>query len=177
MIDKHYSHYCSRRSDINEHMPTLYQYALECKHITEMGVRDVVSTWAFLKANPTRLISYDIMRSKNIDNAIIAAKEKGIEFEFHQKNVLNVDIEDTDLLFIDTLHQHDQLTQELNLHADKVRKYIIFHDTSKFAYTDEVTGNKGGLWPAIETFLSNHPEWQIKERYTNNNGLTIIERL
>jgi hypothetical protein len=141
-----------------------------------MGVRAVVSTWAFLKSNPERLICYDILRSNNIDTAITAAHEAGITLEFHQQDVLTTEIESTDLLFIDTLHQHDQLTQELNLHADKVRKYIILHDTSKFAYTDEVTGAKGGLWPALETFLSEHPEWQIKERYTNNNGLTIIAR-
>jgi hypothetical protein len=141
-----------------------------------MGVRAVVSTWAFLKSNPERLICYDILRSNNIDTAIAAAHEAGITLEFHQQDVLTTEIESTDLLFIDTLHQHDQLTQELNLHADKVRKYIILHDTSKFAYTDEVTGAKGGLWPALETFLSEHPEWQIKERYTNNNGLTIIAR-
>ena len=36
MINNYYSHYCEQKSDINEHMPTLYQYALECKHITEM---------------------------------------------------------------------------------------------------------------------------------------------
>ena len=176
MINNYYSHYCEQNSDINEHMPTLYQYASECKHITEMGVRDVVSTWAFLKGKPDRLICYDIIRSNNIDVAISAASKDGIELEFHQKDVLVVEIEETDLLFIDTLHQHDQLTQELKLHADKVRKYIIFHDTSKFAYTDEVTGNNGGLWPVVEMFLSEHPEWQLKERYTNNNGLTIIQR-
>jgi hypothetical protein len=141
-----------------------------------MGVRAVVSTWAFLKSNPERLICYDIKRSDNIDTVIIAAREAGIALEFHEQDVLTAKIESTDLLFIDTLHQHDQLTQELNLHADKVRKYIIMHDTSKFAYTDEVSGNEGGLWPALETFLSKHPEWQIKERYTNNNGLTIIQR-
>ena len=176
MIDQHYTYYCERRSDINEHMPVLYRYSLECKHITEMGVRAVVSTWAFLKSNPERLICYDIKRSDNIDTVIIAAREAGIALEFHEQDVLTAKIESTDLLFIDTLHQHDQLTQELNLHADKVRKYIIMHDTSKFAYTDEVSGNEGGLWPALETFLSKHPEWQIKERYTNNNGLTIIQR-
>ncbi len=176
MIDKQYTYFCERSSDINEHMPVLYRYSLECKHITEMGVRAVVSTWAFLKSNPERLICYDILRSNNIDTAITAAHEAGITLEFHQQDVLTTEIESTDLLFIDTLHQHDQLTQELNLHADKVRKYIILHDTSKFAYTDEVTGAKGGLWPALETFLSEHPEWQIKERYTNNNGLTIIAR-
>jgi len=33
-----------------------------------------------------------------------------------------------------------------------------------------------GLWPAITDFLANNPEWFIKERFTNNNGLTILAR-
>jgi hypothetical protein len=32
-------------SDINEHIPTILKYGQECEHITEMGVRWVVSTW------------------------------------------------------------------------------------------------------------------------------------
>jgi hypothetical protein len=34
-----------------------------------------------------------------------------------------------------------------------------------------------GLWPAVEEFLVDHPEWVLKERYTNNNGLTVLERV
>ena len=33
-----------------------------------------------------------------------------------------------------------------------------------------------GLWPAVEEFLQEHPEWTIERRYTNNNGLTILKR-
>ena len=33
-----------------------------------------------------------------------------------------------------------------------------------------------GLWPAIEEFLENNKNWKIKERYINNNGLTILEK-
>ena len=34
-----------------------------------------------------------------------------------------------------------------------------------------------GLWPAVEEFLENNTNWKIKERYTNNNGLTILEKI
>lgn len=178
MIDEYYSKFCKLKSDINEHMPTLYYYASHCKHITEMGVRNVVSTWAFLKSKPKRIICYDIKRSNNIDIAITSAKENGIELEFYEKDVLTVEIEETDLLFIDTLHQYKQLSQELNMHASRVKKYIIIHDTTKFAHTDEFTGAPNGLWPAIKEFLKYYnTEWRILHRYTNNNGLTIMERI
>jgi hypothetical protein len=34
-----------------------------------------------------------------------------------------------------------------------------------------------GLWPAVEEFLRDNKNWVIKERYTNNNGLTILEKV
>lgn len=40
---------------------------------------------------------------------------------------------------------------------------------------DEITR---GLWPAVEEFLAEHEnEWKLHERYTNNNGLTILKRV
>ena len=36
---------------------------------------------------------------------------------------------------------------------------------------------KCGLWKAIEEFLQNNKEWVLKERFTNNNGLTVLEKL
>ena len=38
---------------------------------------------------------------------------------------------------------------------------------------DEI--NKG-LMPAITEFLDTNTNWKLKERFTNNNGLTILER-
>ena len=34
-----------------------------------------------------------------------------------------------------------------------------------------------GLWPAIVEFLLKNKNWRIKERYINNNGLTILEKV
>lgn len=36
---------------------------------------------------------------------------------------------------------------------------------------------KCGLWKAIEDFLLVNPNWKLKERYINNNGLTILEHI
>lgn len=104
-------------------------------------------------------------------------KKNKIQFSFVLGNTLEYKIDKCDLLFIDTLHQYNQLKQELKLHSPNVSKYIIMHDTSKFEFTDEVTGADGGLWPAIEEFLLHNKNWCIKERYINNNGLTILEHI
>jgi hypothetical protein len=51
---------------------------------------------------------------------------------FNIGNTLEVDIDETDMLFIDTLHNGDQLEKELERSASKVKKFIAFHDTTTF---------------------------------------------
>ena len=60
ILEQYYEERCQVPSDINQHMPTLKKYAEECDHITEMGVRWVVSTFAFLMGKPKKLVSIDI---------------------------------------------------------------------------------------------------------------------
>jgi len=167
--------------DIKEHLPTLIKYANECNHITEFGVRDGCSTVALLSAYPQKMISYDIERTNRVNLIIEAARLNNINFNFILKNVLEIEIEETDLLFIDTIHTYRQLKQELRLHASKVKKYIIMHDTEVFKEEGEISKEKDksdvrGLKYAIGEFLKNNKEWKIYEVFTNNNGLTIIKR-
>lgn len=168
-------------SDINEHCPTLVELAKECPHITEFGTRWGVSTVAFMYARPQKLVCYDMSRQYVVDIFERVAKKENIPFEYIQKNDLEVTIEETDLLFIDTLHTYTQLRQELAMHADKARKYIVMHDTETFAITggphkvNDVYDK--GLKFAIEEFLAKSPEWRIKAHYPNNSGLTVLGRL
>lgn len=172
-----YEGLCITTSDINEHLPTLKKYAEECEHITEMGVRWVVSTYALLMGKPKKMISYDI---NGIHwDAIRNMVKEDTDFTFEVADTTDLVIEETDLLFIDTWHVYEQLKKELELHANKARKYLIFHDTTAFEYIGEtITGDNVyvGLWPAIEEFLEVNPHWELHERFTNNNGLTILKR-
>jgi hypothetical protein len=178
-------------SDINEHIPTLVEYGSECETITEMGVRTITSTWAFLGCAPKSLISYDIQDPSkwgaNIQDVYDTAKSYGLNFEFRKENVLKIEIEETDLLFLDTWHAYDQLKAELRLHSNKAKKYIIMHDTTSYEFRDEPLTSENawegeldfgrGLWAAIEEFLESSEEWVLHKRYTNNNGLTILKRV
>lgn len=181
----------STPSDINEHIPTLIKYASECSHITEMGVRAVQSTWAFLGSAPKKLISYDLHNPSrwggNIQNVFDVAAYYNLDFTFVEADVLKIEIEQTDLLFLDTWHTYEQVKNELALHANKVNKYIVFHDTTTYAFRDEpltsehsetlsnISGR--GIWPAIQEFLQNNSDtWELLEKFDNNNGLTIIQR-
>ena len=186
LIRDNYYQSCKVKSDINEHLPVLYDLAKECSHITEMGVRSVVSTWAFMYRNPIKLIGIDLHIHPNVDEA----KKVYPKWEFIQADTLKINIEPTDLLFIDTLHIYSQLKKELLKHGKKAKKYIVFHDTTTYGTNDEPTDwqtpeimenykqeEKKGLIPAIEEFLNENKEWYIYRQYTNNNGLTILKRL
>ena len=180
---QHFSELCSRPSDINEHLDTLRFYANQVKHVTEMGVRSVVSTFAFLMGKPEYLVSIDINHpskySGGTNNLALAkqyADENNIDFIFQLGDTRKIKIDPTDFLFIDTWHVYEQVKEELRLHADSVSTYIGFHDTTTFADRGESSGHVG-LWPAIEEFLDEHPEWKIEVRRTNNNGLTILKRV
>ena len=120
MLQELYNEKCSIPSDIHEHLPTLKRYAEECDHITEMGVRWVVSTYALLMGKPKKLISYDI---NPIDSNVIQEMVKNdTDFEFRVANTLNLEIEETDLLFLDTWHAYDQLKAEFSSADDLTRQ-------------------------------------------------------
>lgn len=184
IAEKYYQTECKRPSDINEHLPTLREYGELCEHITEMGVRDIVSTWALLIAKPNRLVAYDIdlPNSGRLQQLLLAAQEEEVNFVFEHKDVLKVEIEETDLLFIDTLHRGSQLKKELILHSDNVRKYIIMHDTTTFSLKGESDRHRpeiedDGLKWALGEFLEGNDNWEIDRVYKNCNGLTILKRI
>ncbi len=177
MILSRYNELLSTPSDIDQHLPTLHRYAKECTHVTELGVRDVVSTWAWLDAKVPTIRCYDLFqpRADNLIEAQAYAKQERLDFTFIQANVLDIVLEPTELLFIDTWHVYRQLKQELLLHGDVASKYMIFHDTTIYARVGE-DGSKLGLQDAIDEWIFYNTHWHIKEAYTNNNGLTVLER-
>ena len=199
-----YNYECQRKSDINEHLPTLRKYAKECESVLELGVRGVVSTWAFTmglmeNSKNTRHIFLNDLNECDISYYLSTTKDLNIDVSYEWIDDLKLEINrEYDLTFIDTWHVYGQLKRELDKFSKCTRKYIIMHDTT----VDEIYGETirwmggrptaekqskstgipvdeilKGLWPAIEEFLATHEEWKIKERFTNNNGLTILEKV
>lgn len=181
-IYEKYQEKCNTPSDINELLPYLKEYAEKCEHITEFGVRNPTSTYAFLAARPKELISYDIGRYPEVDEVEALAKAENLDFTFILQDVLEADIEETDFLFIDTAHTATQCERELKRHAHKVKKYLGFHDYNTFFENGEPAYNGADIWCgrglryAIEPFLAAHPEWQVDLRIEFNNGLLILKR-
>lgn len=151
--------------DICEHFPLMLKYGKQCDHITEMGVRGVVSTWGWIASKPKKIVCYDIIDC-NIQDAINTASNLGIDFSFHVADTREIEIEETDLLFIDTEHNYEQMQKELELHGNKARKFLVFHDT---AWAHDM--NK-----AIAEFMEANQHWVECETVENNNGFRIIKR-
>jgi cephalosporin hydroxylase len=201
-LDHAYASACAETSDINEHVPTFYEYGKQSECVVECGVRTGVSTWGFLRGlrdngcSRKKFVGVDLNHHPNVDAAQRVCRENGITTYFIQGNDLHIDLpKGTDTLFIDTWHVYGHLKRELAaLHKD-VRKFIIMHDTTVDAHFGESIRSGSntaqqalesgypeneirlGLWPAVQEFLAEHgDEWELRKRYVNNNGLTILAR-
>lgn len=199
-IHEKYIQKCNTHSDIHEHLPTLYNYGLECDSIVECGVRGVVSSWAFLNAlvedgRPKKYILNDLYPC-SVEKLLNAAQGLNVDIQCHWINDLHLQLDQNyDLLFIDTWHVYGQLKRELDHFKDNINKYIVMHDTTvdgQFGETlrcnlDGVQQSEEsgipleeiykGLMPAIYDFLTENPNWVLKEQFQNNNGLTILQRI
>lgn len=172
-------------TDINEHADTLRKYSSESDLVCEAGVRFGNSSVMLMAGRPKKMISYDVHREERVGYLELIAKDCGVNWEFVLKNPTPEDSNESllpdgvDLLMLDTNHTGTQIGMELSRHAHKVRKWIIMHDTTTFF--DRGAGDNNihdGMKLGIESFLENHKgEWQIKERYMNNNGLMVLERI
>jgi hypothetical protein len=172
-FEKEYQYACNKTTDMHEHLPWISEITSRCKHATEFGVGYAQSTRGFLR-HDIEMHSYDINVYPETDAYFKAAIAGGRNVTLHVQSTLEANIDPTDVLLVDSYHSYEQVVQELALHAHKVKKYIFFHDTTLFG--DRGQGGEKGVWPAIDEFLSTHPEWQLVERRTNNNGMTLIER-
>ena len=170
MIEEKYQQLCQTESDINEHLPILRKYALLSDRIVELGVRGMVSTWALLAGRPQFMVSVDIVHPSehegDVGEAEILANRENITWGFIQKSSLDIELDRHDLLFIDTIHSYEQLSQELKLHSPHTTKYIILHDT----IIPEME-------KAVKEFLTGNRDWKIKEVFTNNSGLMVLQRV
>ena len=163
---------------IIKHLPILREYAKKCEHITEFGVDAVNSTWALLSGKPKIMVSVDPSDKKapKIHKlALELAEKEGIDYKFINDYSTNIEkIDETDLLFIDSVHTYKCLSMELKLHSPQVKKYIILHDMNmdelKRAVKDILNLSE------IGGFFKDESDWDLIYRTQKNEGLWILER-
>jgi hypothetical protein len=189
---------CAIPSDINQHLPLLRWLASRCTHVTEMGTRWATgSTVAFLAAQPQAFITWDYDPTATVSQRVMNLIRLAGATRFQPRcgDTLQIITEPTDLLFIDTLHTGKQLWDELVRHVDpkeeRVKKYLVFHDTQTFGVVGE--DGKAGLRTAIRQFQKYHafPLWKVMSLpedvgnltggtlldLEHNNGLVVLEHV
>jgi hypothetical protein len=159
--------------DMIPHMHQLYQLAQMCRSVVEFGVRTGQSTIALAAGLESggggTLRSYDIMAA-----SVDVPKSETVTWTFQRADTGKLpQIEPCDLLFIDTLHNSDQVEAELK-HSQMVRKYIVLHDVYMFAHRGE---NGGGIIKPILEFLAANPQWQVGSYYHSEWGLLVLNRV
>lgn len=176
-LEEKYQHLCGTHSDINDALPVLRKYAAQCRHVTEFGIRTAVSTCALLAAQPERMMSWDLTLNHQFLDDLMRVKGR-TNFTYHQGDTRLIEIEPTDLLFIDTCHQYGQLKAELARHSGRVTTFLIFHDTWIYRLVDEGDSPTSikGLWPAIQEFMWVEPCWKIIEEIQDRSGLMVLKR-
>lgn len=167
LLEKKYEELLHKESDVNCHFETIRKYVKKGDLVVELGVRECVSTYALLINKPAALISVDIQDppKENLEEVIKAAKESDIIFRFFKCDSVYADIVPVDVLFIDTLHLYSHIVKELWRHAERTRKYIIFHDSR----IPEVRA-------CIQDFLFNQ-NWKQEEENVEGNGLFVVKRV
>lgn len=144
-------------------------------------------------------------RECQIGEIIDAVAPLNIDIKYEWKSDLEIVFqpgETYDLVFIDTWHVYGQIKRELEKFSVIANKYIIMHDTTidevhgevireygynyqtAYGMATELSAKTGipreelmkGMWYGIQEFLAAHPEWYIKDRFFNNNGLMILAK-
>ncbi len=194
-------------TDINCHLPRFVELMTKvgARHITEMGVRNAISSWAFAKyamdtvaaGSAMTYVATDITLRREpvaeLEHAMSGCPS--VNFSFVEGDDLLIPIFDTDFALIDTWHTYAQLKRELDRWMPHVRHMAVLHDTVLFQYEDEgaeghgdkpvdqslftgVSTEKKGLQMAIDDFLltSEGKLWRVSEQSDVCFGFQALER-
>lgn len=158
--------------DLNLHIPKLAELASQVSHVTEFTERRE-STIGLMGGKPEKLVSYNT----EAEDLVLANAVKIHPWMLVQnKRVQEVpEIEDTDLLFLDSASTYAGLMQEFQKYAKNVKRWIVMHDTISYG----MSGSDGGPGKiqAIREFLKANRDWFVYWHTDNQYGLSVLGRL
>jgi cephalosporin hydroxylase len=166
---------CTIESDIYEHLGYFVDTCkeLDAARVIELGVRDGVSTTAWLYGllrTDGRLWSVDIQPAPPIESDWWTF----IQGSDTDPAVFRQLPDSVDVVFIDTSHTYEHTLAELAMYAPLVRTggRILLHDT-EVEHPDFTDDHDFPVKRAVELFCqANRYVWSNR---TNNNGLATIE--
>lgn len=173
---------------ITAHLPRLRDLARRCAYVVEFGVKRGASSSALL-LGAAHVTSYDLVPTKQ---ARELKRIVGERWDYRIEDTRTAMVPFCDLMFFDSLHTYEQMQIELERHAHRSLRYLVFHDVSTFGEVgaDGESGRQAwtyvvgqsvplqhlGIRPAIDQFQIAHPEWRIAERYVDSHGLLVLRK-
>lgn len=197
-IENTYQTLCRTPSDVNEHIPFLVDLVSTCESVLQCGgTLGIPFVYALSKNGSTqkKLCWIKDFCERN-PVTYLYAKQTGVDYSCLIGNLLHMSYKtDYDLVYIDTWHVYGQLIRELRLLSPIAKKYIVLrctetdklygtalrcgqnimglHKQTGFPPEDIVRGTQS----AIDEFLGMNPDWTVRNVFTHNHGLIVLERV
>lgn len=187
-IEELYAEHCAGPTGMAAHLPRLRELATSLPLAVEFGVNKGGSSSALI-LGAEHVISYDLRETSRARSLERAAGEW---WEYRLQDSRTACFPPPDLLFVDSLHTYSQCRAELDAHANRVKRYLVFHDVITFGVIG-ADGEAGdhlweyevgasvppealGIRPAIDELMVRDPSWRILASYTDSHGLLVLER-
>jgi hypothetical protein len=158
---------------------TVLRFACRCDHVTALIMQTYEPATAFLAAKNSVIRIYDLgaidPKVGEVYNTI--ANDLEVDFVLEQGKG---EIEETDLLYINTPAEGNYRAMELGRYAAKVKKYIILPNTVANGLTAAPTIKLAdnvqpiGLVHGINHFLQSNDDWFIMEHDDLDPGMTVL---
>ena len=192
----------SGQTDVNEHLLYLSKLTKECTSVLQCGGDHKSDcSWAFINGlvknkKDTKVLDIShVNRFHTLTSIQEACSENNVAHTYYVGSSLTLPEKEYDMVYISTWHVYGHLKRELVKFKDSTKKYIVMHATEvdktqgesvrcrfnieqqmkESGYSlEEVTT---GLQKAIDEFLENNKDWQIKQHFQHQHGLTVLERM
>ncbi len=180
--EMYFDRHMNGNKTICHHMPVLRSLASEVDSCVEFGVRTGNSSIALLLGCPGKVTSYEIERMPEWHEPINEAA--GGKWVVRYSRSEDAKPFTCGLLLHDSFHNYAQVERELRVWADHVTRYLVFHDSVKYALAggeDHARGNfnpdLAGFRLAVDELMIRDKTWTIKAHYPESDGLLVLERV
>jgi len=175
-LDELYARACNNVSDVFLHCPMIKELASRCQHVTELGLNSLGICVSVMAGQPSTFIAYGKNKEK-VDEIIkeIPDDVGRTHLKIRAGDSLKIQIEETEMLIIDTYHTYSQLNNELLKHAGNATKYIVIISSYAFALRGE-DGSSPGVMDAVVEFVAKNDRWEIIYNERKNNGMLVLQR-
>jgi BarA-like signal transduction histidine kinase len=168
--------------------PILRTISKDCQTIVKIG-GELELLWAIfqgwsessLEKKQVILIDPNPIAELGVKPFLEVGNILGAELFYLPTHSLYPHIPKRDMLYINTLHTYDQLTQELTMHHANTNKYILLDNTYKYALEGETTGDTQekveGIAKAVSEFVAKYPVWNYAKVSCQGKGYILLEKI